>query len=354
MSDRPLVSVVISNWNRLSDVRKCIESIMIQDYENKEIIVIDNCSNDGSIEYLKSLGDKISLCIMPHSDFSAMCTLNCGFSIANGKYTMVMDNDAELVDPESITKLVRIIECKPNVGAISCNVCGDDGYHQMPIRHSDGSEYSDKELHRVYGKTTFNYFEFHGAATLFNSNVLRKMGYYDPDFFIYYNELDLALKMLGNGYEVLYSMEVPAIHHLAMTSRSGGMRTYYAIRNYATCFNRNFHFPQRTIMVACSGFSILFNGIIDNFRARILHREGVVNSGGVDYTVMGRCIYIYLLSIIKSISPSDRNKFNDVSLIRPEFYKAEMQLFRWTMRRVFEIVFLNAIYWLGGNPNEDK
>ena len=95
----PLVSCCISTWNRVDDLRKCVESIQSQSYPNIEIVIVDNCSTDGTFEYCMELGCTYHR--MENSESSAMETLNLAFSMASGEYILVLDDDAELVNNNS-------------------------------------------------------------------------------------------------------------------------------------------------------------------------------------------------------------------------------------------------------------
>ena len=121
----PLVSCCISTWNRVDDLCKCVESIQAQSYPNIEIVIVDNCSTDGTFEYCMELG-----CVyhrMEDTSSSAMETLNLAFSMGSGDYILVLDDDAYIRDNDGIEKLVNIISRDPTIFAVSANVVDNYG-----------------------------------------------------------------------------------------------------------------------------------------------------------------------------------------------------------------------------------
>ena len=103
----PLVSVVIGNWNRLDDLKRAVGSVRKQVWppERTEIVVVDNQSTDGSIEWCRDQED-IRL-IITRLDLGASVMLDTGFMSSKGDYVVCMDNDAEL-DPTYIANAITI------------------------------------------------------------------------------------------------------------------------------------------------------------------------------------------------------------------------------------------------------
>lgn len=86
-----LVSVVIPNYNGSLYLNEAVSSVIEQDYENIEIIVIDDGSSDNSVELLKEFGPKIQLIVIKNS--GASTARNIGISAANGDYIAFLDSD---------------------------------------------------------------------------------------------------------------------------------------------------------------------------------------------------------------------------------------------------------------------
>ena len=86
MSKKPTVSLVISVWNRKDDLRDNLNAIAAQTVQPDEVIVVDNCSKDGTPEMVRAEFPRVKLICMPHSAYGACETFNVGFASAGGEF----------------------------------------------------------------------------------------------------------------------------------------------------------------------------------------------------------------------------------------------------------------------------
>ena len=82
---RPTVSLVISVWNRKDDLRENLRSCLQQTVPADEIVVVDNCSHDGTPEMVRAEFPQVKLVCMPHSAYGACETFNIGFASEIGR-----------------------------------------------------------------------------------------------------------------------------------------------------------------------------------------------------------------------------------------------------------------------------
>jgi GT2 family glycosyltransferase len=239
------VSIVISTWNRVADLEKCVDSIIEQDYKNIELVIVDNASIDKTYFYCSEIKNTLDIDViyyrMINSSYTAMETLNFGFNLASGEYILVVDDDAYLRDNNLISLLVNDLENNKNAAIVGSNVQrkqeDDSGVLSlMPIRTKDGRMLNSEEISNL---GTIKYYEFHGACALFRNYMVKKVGYYDKGFNIYSNEFDLAGKMLNLGYDVLFDSEAVVIHS-EYSSFNCNLKHRWYIRNFNTCILRNF------------------------------------------------------------------------------------------------------------------
>jgi len=167
----PLVSCCISTWNRVSDLRSCISSILSQDYRNLEIVIIDNASFDGTETYCEYLKLTSSVPIiykrMVHSDHSALETINLAFYSASGKYVLILDDDAALISNTAISKSVEYMEEPDNAQVFAV------AFHVV-----NNTEYTILNNKRCVP-------EFCGAAALFRRDIGNDLHWYDESLKIY-------------------------------------------------------------------------------------------------------------------------------------------------------------------------
>ena len=104
---KPLVSIIIPNYNKAPYIREAIESALNQTYKNIEVIVVDDGSTDQSREIIKSFGKKIKAYFLPHKN--ANVARNFGFKKSKGKYIQFLDSD-DIILPEKIEKQVEVLE----------------------------------------------------------------------------------------------------------------------------------------------------------------------------------------------------------------------------------------------------
>jgi len=245
----PLVSCCISTWNRLHDLVTCVESIQRQNYPNLEIVIVDNCSDDGTFEYCMELG-----CIyhrMEHSNYSAMETLNLAFSLASGKYILVIDDDAQLVNSNAVQIAVDYMEDSPDVFAVAYNIPYNTEY-----------TFSDNKMCVP---------EFCGAAALMRRDIGEILQWYDKGLYIYGNELDLCIRAYIHGYRVVYLHDCIAKHKKSVVfgSASGYIRNKYALKNSLHAVIKYYGWKYRVKMTILYGMGHIYYILWSKYKIRL-------------------------------------------------------------------------------------
>jgi glycosyltransferase involved in cell wall biosynthesis len=227
----PLVSCCISTWNRVDDLRKCVESIQSQSYPNIEIVIVDNCSTDGTFEYCMELGCTYHR--MENSKSTAMETLNLAFSMASGEYILVLDDDAELVNNNSLMLAVNYMEDNLQTFSIAYNIPWNTEYGQLNDRNCVP--------------------EFCGAVALMRRSIGEILNWYDKTLYIYGNELDLCIRAYIRGYTTVYLHDCIASHVKSMNSRSNYIRHKYTLKNSLNAVIKYFGWKNRIKMTFIYG-----------------------------------------------------------------------------------------------------
>ena len=115
----PLVSVVIPNFNYGRFLNQCIDSILAQDYQNLELIVVDDGSTDNSRDIARSYGDKIIL--IEQSNLGVNAARNQGAIAAKGDYVAYCDSD-DFWRVDKISRQMSIFESRPNLALVFCGI----------------------------------------------------------------------------------------------------------------------------------------------------------------------------------------------------------------------------------------
>jgi GT2 family glycosyltransferase len=117
-NNHPLVTIVILNWNGKEHLQECIDSVIKSLYSALEIILADNGSTDGSIEFVKSHFPSVII-LENKENLGYAEGNNRGIGIAHGKYVVTLNNDV-VVEPDWLDKPVEYLENDPQIGSISC------------------------------------------------------------------------------------------------------------------------------------------------------------------------------------------------------------------------------------------
>lgn len=109
MNQLLLVSIIIPNYNYASYLEECINSVIGQTYKNIEIIIIDDCSNDNSIEIIENLQQKFDIKLIRNTENSGVSfSRNKGIEAATGEYICFLDPD-DTWYPEKLERQVTLL-----------------------------------------------------------------------------------------------------------------------------------------------------------------------------------------------------------------------------------------------------
>jgi GT2 family glycosyltransferase len=225
MANSQLVSVVIPNWNGKKFLAGCLDSLSAQTYSNLEIILVDNGSKDGSVEFLKANYPNVRLiCFEKNTGFSV--AVNKGITEARGDLVALLNNDT-IVDNRWLEELVNGLDRYADCGSVACKMLGyedktlldgaGDGYRRGGLpgrighREKDIGQF-DKERY-ILGAC--------GGAALYRRSMLDNIGLLDEDYFAYLEDVDLGLRAQSAGYKCAY-IPTAIVYHLGCGTTGSG------------------------------------------------------------------------------------------------------------------------------------
>ncbi|MBM4060809.1 MAG: glycosyltransferase family 2 protein [Planctomycetes bacterium] len=214
----PTVSLVISVWNRVGDLRDNLRAIAAQTRRADEVIVVDNCSTDGTPEMVLAEFPWVHLIRMPHSGYGACETFNLGFASARGEFVGILDDDVVL-PPTFVAQMLAKFATEPADTAILSPKVVEP---EMPDWYKDSPRVNQER----YLPT------FRGCGSMARAEPLRKANWYDIRFFIFGNERDLTTRLLNLGYRVKMFPQVEVFHKAPFGMRHGKRSLYYHVRNF--------------------------------------------------------------------------------------------------------------------------
>jgi GT2 family glycosyltransferase len=281
--------IVILNYNGYKDTIALLESIIKFETIDYRIVVVDNCSNDNSLDYLikwacdnkKSYllfnADKIehkkinTKLVFIASDFNGgfAAGVNIGLKFALSdklmNYVWVLNNDTVLYKKDTLKSLLTCFERKKR--EIKIGMIGNIQYfyHDPNTIQAVGGGF-DKLRGSFWNITDRNIANDHisyvyGASMLFSREVLENVGLLNEEYFLYYEEIDYALRLKKRGYALFVSKNISILHKHSNTisKESNSFRKYYLERNKIV-FYKNF-FPYLIFIP----YLKIFKSMIRNF-----------------------------------------------------------------------------------------
>jgi len=206
----PLVWVVIPTWNRRKDVLACLASVAALTYPRVEVLVVDNASDDGTVQAIERSFPTVSVLVL-ESNRGATVASNAGFRLAmeNGAdYAFRLDSDA-LVHPETVTLLVAAAKDRPSVGILVPTIYYADQRDRVWFAGADAHPWHfgarNAEWYREAVRLTHEAMPVDYAwatGMLLSRQALALTGGFDDDFVVYYEEVDLCLRARAQGIGV--------------------------------------------------------------------------------------------------------------------------------------------------------
>lgn len=215
-----LVSVIIVTLNNLDWLKKCLKALKEQNYKNIEIFVVDNGSSDNTVNYLKKYMPEIN-CIESGGNIGFGRASNLALKKAKGEYVLIYNDDA-ICETDFIKKLVLRIKNDPSIGAIQGtllfadrrNIIESAGAYLTPtgiLIKDFGGEFNEK---LALEKEVFN-----ANLPLIRMSVLNKVGFFDDDYFLYFEEADLCWRIWLSGNKILYYPHAKIYHARGVTTK---------------------------------------------------------------------------------------------------------------------------------------
>lgn len=239
MSKRPLVSIIIVNWNGEKVLKECLGSLKKITYPHYEIILVDNGSTDGSLTVVESYKRDLPITLLTNSKNLGFAPANNqGVKKAKGMYVLLLNNDTK-VSADFLSIMVDKMEADPTIGAL-----------QPKIYMMDKPQYLDNAgtfltrtgflQHWGYGQKDSDEFAHErvifsakGACLLTRRSIIEKVGLFDEKFGSYFEESDFCWRVWLSGWKVLYYPSTHIFHKVGYTSKQMSQIdvNYHSLKN---------------------------------------------------------------------------------------------------------------------------
>ena len=210
------VSVVVPNWNGMRFVGMCLGSLAKLDFEDYEVIVVDNGSTDGSREMIEEKYPHVRLLKLPYNmGFAIAC--NEGIKASNAEYIVLLNNDIE-VTSDWLRELYEGMERHPECGMGTTKMMfldqRDVFYNTGDLFHSwsagGGRGQGEKDLGQ-YEREEYVFGACAGAG-IYRRDFFNKVGLFDEDFFIFAEDVDLNMRGQLQGLKTVYLPKAKVYH----------------------------------------------------------------------------------------------------------------------------------------------
>lgn len=273
----PKVLVVVVNYNGVQLLRKHLDSIIRTAYDNFELVVVDNGSDDESVKFLQQKYPDISV-LASGGNIGFGRAFNLVYKQYKGyDYYALLNNDIE-VHAEWLTGLVATAQSDEKIGAVGPAIVYSKEREGRRVMNSagldldlygnaydryEGQEYTDK-LRIVEDVDALC-----GGAVLLRGEALREVNGFDERMFMYYEDIDICLRIRDKGWRVVYNGRVAVLHDHMATSGSWSS----ARRNWHVNKNRMFSIAARR------GWALALSNAVQVMVEWIVWKIGASRSG---------------------------------------------------------------------------
>ena len=228
----PKATVIIVNTNELHHLEQCLPAVLKQRYGEYQVLLVDNGSTDGSVEYVERMFPQVEI-VKNGANLGYAGANNVGFRHGDGEYLVVLNPDTK-VKEDWLRELILALESDPSAGLATSkillmddpqrvNACGNDvTYTGVTVCRGAGQPADAYDRPEVVSAVS-------GAAFAIKRAVLERIGGFDEGFFIYYEETDLSLRSALAGYHCVYVPTSVMYHKYAF--RFSAEKCFLAERN---------------------------------------------------------------------------------------------------------------------------
>lgn len=227
--------MVIPSWNGIGHLRRCLPTLYAAAPEATEVVVVDNGSTDGSVEWLGAEHPDVKVIALPDNEGYAEAN-NIGVRECTGDVVLLLNNDTE-VEPDALKRLLEVFE-DPTVGACQAMLM----IMQTPeLVDSAGSFLTATGVLYHFGHRgprpaapePFPVFSAKGAALAVRKRAIDEVGLFDPRYVFYFEETDLCWRLWLAGWRVVVEPRATVLHALGATSEAlpSPLVQYHSFKN---------------------------------------------------------------------------------------------------------------------------
>ena len=242
MIDNMKVLITILNYNGIHLLKKHLASVTKTEYSNFDIVVVDNGSTDDSVEYLKKEYPDIKI-VRSNTNLGFGRGNNLGVKMYPNYDAYVLLNNDVSVEKNWLSELVKVAQSDKSIGAVGPKILYSEKRNSKYVINSAGMvvdkhfmsyDRYEGEIDSENYSATQEVECLTGGAILITKEAWDKVGGFNPKMFLYYEDVDLCLRIKDAGYKLYYCGKSIVYHDcMASTSSMGSLK-----RNFLSMKNR--------------------------------------------------------------------------------------------------------------------
>jgi len=246
-----MISVIVVNYNGKKFLDNCLSSLVTQTYSDFEVIVVDNGSSDNSPAYIRERYPSIIL-VEAGANLGFAAGTNAGIRTAKGDFVLTLNNDT-ISDPHLLEEIVQPMLSDPSVGSCGAKMLFPDGRinsTSLCISRSGAAwERGMGEMDHGQYDVAEEIFGPCAGAALYRRLMLDEIGLFDEDFFLFFEDVDLAFRARLASWKCMYVPTARVVHIRGGTANPGSdTAVYYGNRNTIWYVVKNF--PTRIFILS--------------------------------------------------------------------------------------------------------
>lgn len=217
------LSVVVVLYNEFELAKKSLESVYAQEVPNMEIILVDNSSDTSGLDSLLKKFPKIKY-VRPKRNLGFADGVNWGLKNSRGEYVLIFTPDMYLL-PDTVKKTLNYIKKNAKIGLVGCRIYTSPKNQVQSAAHSYPNLWNQvfyfnipiyKLIHRFFKDYAPNFYSkndhkntiyaktLRGEYMLIREKAIEEVGYFDNNFFLYFEDFDFCRRLNNKGWKVVY------------------------------------------------------------------------------------------------------------------------------------------------------
>lgn len=281
------VAIILVNYNAQQYMDEFLGSIYLQDYSNIEVVLVDNASTDSSIAWLKENAPKVRLIEMQENvGFGEGCNIGMRYAIEElgAEYVLLLNIDT-VIQSNLVSELQRYAD--DNTVTTAQIYCGEKGAALEPWyaggEIDKNTAQTNQILYPMPESETYEVGFISGCCMMIHKKVIDKIGYFDSQYFLYYEDTDYCVRIQNAGIAMKY-ITTTSLWHKVGGSSLGGSETscstqYYVTRNrlhFADKYSQMFQNGNLSILRKILEERAFFDGI-DNAKHRFYVQAAIAD-----------------------------------------------------------------------------